>query len=142
MIHITDDISINEEKELSWVFVRSSGPGGQNVNKVATAVQLRFNVVHAEHLSKEVKERLMRSEGKRINTEGELVINARRFRTQDRNRKDALERLADIIRTASRVPGKRIKTKPTLSSKIKRAKLKQQRKRVKELRRHVVTVQE
>ena len=61
MIHITDNISINEEKELSWIFVRSSGPGGQNVNKVATAVQLRFNVVHAEHLPKEVKERLASS---------------------------------------------------------------------------------
>ena len=141
MITITDMIFINEN-ELSWVFVRSSGPGGQNVNKVATAVQLRFNVVHAQGLPPDVGIRIIRNESKRVTADGVLIINARRFRTQDRNRKDALERLIDIIKAASFKPRKRIKTKPTLSSKIKRASLKQYRSRVKELRRHRLSLQD
>jgi len=135
MITVTDKIFINED-ELSWVFVRSSGPGGQNVNKVATAVQLRFNVANAQGLPLDVGARIIRNEGNRVTADGVLIINARRFRTQDRNRKDALERLIDIIKAASFKPKKRIKTKPTLSSKIKRASLKKHRSRVKELRRH------
>lgn len=141
MINITDTIFINEN-ELSWVFVRSSGPGGQNVNKVATAVQLRFNLAHAQGLPTDVRTRLMLNGGKRVTADGILIINARRFRTQERNRKDALERLIDIIRTASFAPKKRIKTKPTPSSKIKRVKLKQHRSRVKELRQHTMHTQD
>lgn len=141
MIRISDAIAVNDS-ELSWIFVRSSGPGGQNVNKVATAVQLRFNVSHAEGLPPDVKERLIKNEGKRITGDGELIINARRFRTQERNRKDALERLIEIIQTASSAPKKRIKTKPTPSSKIRRAKLKQHRSRIKELRRYTVNIQD
>lgn len=141
MINITDTIFIHEN-ELSWTFVRSSGPGGQNVNKVATAVQLRFNVANAQGLPPDVRARLMRNEGKRVNADGELIINARRFRTQERNRSDALERLTDIIRTSSCAPKKRIKTKPTLSSKIRRAKLKQHRSRIKELRGQRINIQD
>ncbi|HHO76047.1 MAG TPA: aminoacyl-tRNA hydrolase [Deltaproteobacteria bacterium] len=141
MIIVTDTIIINEN-DLAWEFVRSSGPGGQNVNKVATAVQLRFNVANAQGLPDDVRTRLMRNEGKRVTAGGILIINARRFRTQDRNRKDALDRLISIIRIASYRPKKRVKTKPTPSSKIKRAKLKQHRSRVKDLRQHTKYVQD
>jgi ribosome-associated protein len=141
MIHISDNIFI-DEKEFNWDFVRSSGPGGQNVNKVATAVQLRFDVVHAEGLPPEVRGRVIKLAGKRVTSEGVLIINARRFRTQERNRSDALERLIGIIRSASYKQRKRIKTKPTTSSRMKRVQQKRRKSSIKEMRRSIQTNQD
>jgi ribosome-associated protein len=119
MIEITKQI-ILEENELQWDFVRSGGPGGQNVNKVATAVQLKFDVQASKSLPPEVKERLARIAGKRLTAEGVLIIKAQRFRTQERNREDALFRLREIITEALKKPRKRIRTKPTASSRLQR----------------------
>ena len=141
MINITKNISI-AENDLSWEFIRSSGPGGQNVNKVATAVQLRFDVARAQGLPPDVRARIMSTAGKRLTSEGVLIIDARRFRSQDRNRADALERLREIIRSASYAPKKRIKTKPTAGSRIRNAQAKQHRSRVKKLRGHTPSHQE
>jgi ribosome-associated protein len=136
MIRITQDISVREE-ELELDFVRSSGPGGQNVNKVATAVQLRFDVRRSNALREEVRQRLIRIAGKRVNKEGVLLIDARRFRTQERNRQDAVERLIQWIRRAAERPKKRIKTKPTAGSRERRLEGKRQRSETKRLRRPV-----
>lgn len=141
MIQITKNIAI-DENNLHWDFVRSSGPGGQNVNKVATAVQLRFNVARAQGLPPDVRTRIMAGAGKSLTVEGVLIINARRFRTQERNRADALERLKEIIRSASYAPKKRIKTKPTAASRIRKARSKQHKSRVKALRRHAPSSQD
>jgi ribosome-associated protein len=97
MIHITPDISI-AMSEIQWEFIRSSGPGGQNVNKVATAVQLRFDVNNSPSLPDAVRARLIRLAGRRMTAEGFLILDARRFRTQDRNRQDAINRLVQIVR--------------------------------------------
>lgn len=109
-IFITPLISL-EEREVEMEFVRASGPGGQNVNKVSTAVKLTFSIP-ASSLPEAVKTRLIRIAGKRVNPEGTLAIDARRFRTQDANRKDALERLVELIRRALYVPPKRVPTHP------------------------------
>jgi len=119
MIRIGSDIII-EEDELSWEFVRSSGPGGQNVNKVATAVQLRFDVAGSASLPPDVKGRLKRIAGRRMTAEGVLIIRAQRFRSQERNRVDARERLQEIITEAVRKPRPRIRTRPSSSSRIQR----------------------
>ena len=100
MIRITQDIAIRET-ELKLDFIRSSGPGGQNVNKVATAVQLRFDAARSPSLPEDVRRRLVRIAGKRVSKEGVLLLDARRFRTQERNRQDALDRLAHWIRRAA-----------------------------------------
>jgi ribosome-associated protein len=133
MIRINDHISIDEE-EIAESFIRSSGPGGQNVNKLATAVQLRFDVRHSPSLPDEVRARLERLAGRRLTRDGVLVITAQRHRTQDRNRDDALERLIALIRAASVRPTPRRPTRPTLGSKIRRLEGKKRRSGIKALR--------
>lgn len=132
-IPITDRISI-DDSEIKEEFVRSSGPGGQNVNKVATSVQLRFDAGHSPSLPADVRARLASIAGKRMTDEGVLIVSASRFRTQERNRLDAMARLADLIRQASRRPKPRRQTKPTLSSKLKRLESKARRSKTKRLR--------
>lgn len=136
MIEITDDISIDEQ-ELQWEFIRSSGPGGQNVNKVSTAVQLRFDVKHSPAVPDDVKKRLIRLAGRRMTREGELIIEARQYRYQERNRQDALKRLIELIWKAAQKPKIRLKTKPTLSSRVKRLEAKRSRGEKKRLRQRV-----
>jgi ribosome-associated protein len=137
MIYITNKIII-DEKEIQEDFIRASGPGGQNVNKVATAVQLRFNVRYSHSLPDDLRERLVRLAGRRITGEGSLIIKAGRFRTQDRNRQDAINRLIDLIRKASIPPKTRRKTKPTLSSRKRRMEKKRRHGDIKSTRRPVI----
>ncbi|MFL9827260.1 alternative ribosome rescue aminoacyl-tRNA hydrolase ArfB [Rhodoplanes sp. SY1] len=133
MIRVTDHIEI-DEAELEESFVRAGGPGGQNVNKVATAVQLRFDARGSRSLPNDVAIRLMRIAGARLTTEGVVVITAQRFRTQERNRADARERLFEMIREAAVRPTPRVKTRPTLASKKRRVEAKKRRSTVKSLR--------
>jgi ribosome-associated protein len=133
MIRISPTISIDED-ELHEQFVRASGPGGQNVNKVATAVELRFNVEASENLSDAVKARLKRLAGRRLTLDGEIIIKADRYRSQERNRADARDRLIDLIRTAAQPPRPRIKTRPSLASKKRRLESKSRRGDIKKLR--------
>jgi ribosome-associated protein len=134
MIQITPAISL-DENELQMDFVRSSGPGGQNVNKVSTAVQLRFDVAASPSLPEEVRKRLMVLAGGRLTDKGVLIIDAQRFRTQAANRQDAVERLVELVSRASRKPRVRHKTRPTLASKEKRLEIKHRRSGTKDLRR-------
>ncbi|MCT8970364.1 alternative ribosome rescue aminoacyl-tRNA hydrolase ArfB [Microbaculum marinisediminis] len=129
-IVVTPHIAI-DESELEERFVQASGPGGQNVNKVATAVQLRFDVANSPSLTEYVRARLKTLAGKRMTRDGVLVIDARRFRTQDRNREDARARLIDLIREAAERPTPRRPTKPTLGSKKRRLETKSKRAQVK-----------
>jgi ribosome-associated protein len=133
MIYITKNISL-DENEIHEDFVRASGPGGQNVNKVSTAVQLRFDVKHSSSLPEEVRRQLMKIAGQRLTAEGILIIDARRFRRQELNRQDALNRLKELIRKAARKPKKRIKTQPTLASGQKRLESKRHHSLKKQLR--------
>ena len=129
-LHVTAQIVIGEE-ELEERFIKASGPGGQNVNKVATAVQLRFDAVRSPSLPDDVRARLMALAGRRLTREGVIVVIARRYRTQDRNRQDARERLADLIRRAASPPKPRRATRPTLASKRRRLEAKSVRSKLK-----------
>ena len=120
--------------DISIEFVCSSGPGGQNVNKVATAAQLRFDAVNSRMLTPEIRERLIRLAGKRVNAAGEIVIDARRYRTQQRNREDAMERLKKLIEKASVPPKIRRKSAPPPSANLRRLDVKKHRAAVKKLR--------
>jgi ribosome-associated protein len=133
MIPITDSLAL-DESELDESFIRASGPGGQNVNKVASAVQLRFDARHSPSLPAEVRQRLERLAGQRLSQDGVLVIRAQRFRSQERNRQDALDRLVGLIRRAASPPPPRRPTRPSaasreqrLADKARRARLKRQR---------------
>ncbi len=134
MIRITPSITL-DERELEFEFVRAAGPGGQNVNKVASAVQLRFDAKESPSLPDDVRARLIRLAGTRATAEGVIVIHARRFRSQHRNRQDAVDRLVDLIRQAARRPKRRIRTGPTSASRRKRLEDKKRRGRVKDMRR-------
>jgi ribosome-associated protein len=136
MICVTPLIAIDED-EITLDFIRASGPGGQNVNKVATAVQLRFDVKHSPNLPDDVRARLVSYAGRRMTDDGVLIIEAKRFRTQDRNRQDALDRLISLVRKAAEKPTPRIKTRPSTASKKRKLAAKRHRSRIKQMRRPV-----
>ena len=136
MIQITSTIAINEN-ELQMEFVRSSGPGGQKVNKTSSAVQLRFDAINSPSLPDNVRSRLFHLAGRRITEDGILIINARRFRTQVHNRQDALDRLVALIQRAAQKPKPRIKTRLSTASKKRRMELKRRRSEIKHTRKFV-----
>jgi ribosome-associated protein len=133
MIPIFGGIAISEN-ELEERFVRASGPGGQNVNKLSTAVQLRFDLMNSPNLPGGLKARAAKLAGQRLTREGVIVISADRFRTQEQNRDDARERLIDLLRRAAVVPKVRRKTRPTLASKKRRIEGKKRRSEIKQRR--------
>ena len=133
MIRVTPSISI-AERELEEHFIRASGPGGQNVNKLASAVQLCFDVRRSPSLPEDVRARLERLAGRRLTREGVLVINAERHRTQERNRQDARARLIELIRRAAVAPRPRRATKPTAGARERRLESKKRRSAIKGLR--------
>jgi ribosome-associated protein len=133
MISIAPGIAL-AESEIELTFIRSSGPGGQNVNKVATAVQLRFDIEHSPSLPQPVRERLRKLGGNRVSRDGTLVITANRFRSQEQNRRDAVERLAELVRAATHVPRPRRPTKPSRAARARRVEAKRRHGEIKRLR--------
>lgn len=133
MIRVTKSIAI-DENELEYDFIRASGPGGQHVNRSATVVQLRFDVANSPSLPDDVRKRLMRLAGNRLTDQGVLIIEAKRFRSQERNRQDAIGRLVELIRQAARKPKVRRKTRPTRASQERRLREKRRRSEIKRRR--------
>ena len=136
MIDVTPQIAL-DESEIQVEFVRSSGPGGQNVNKVATAVQLRFDAANSPSLPDDVRRRLVHLAGNRVTDEGVIIIDARRYRSQERNRQDAIDRLVTLIQRAAQKPRVRRKTRPSAASKQRRLETKRRQSQKKRLRRSV-----
>lgn len=134
MIHINDRITI-PEKELTFSFVQGSGPGGQNINKTATAVQLRFDALHSSALNEDIRQRLINLAGRQINHTGELVIDAHRFRNQSLNRRDAIERLTRLLQLAAHTPRRRKKTAIPVSVRYQRLEAKRRHSLLKQSRR-------
>ena len=130
MLEITPNLSI-DERELTFDFIRASGPGGQNVNKVATAVQLRFDAAHSPSLPEAVRARLIKLAGRRVTSDGVLVIEAKKYRSQEQNRFDAIQRFSELVRKATEKPKPRRKTKPTRAAKEERLKGKKKRGEIK-----------
>lgn len=136
MIEITPAVAIRED-EIEIEFVQASGPGGQNVNKVATSAQLRFDVRNSPSLPQDVRARLSRLAGKRLTAEGILIIEAKRYRSQEQNRQDAIQRLVELIRKAAEKPKVRRRTKPSQASIQKRLEEKRRRGEIKRQRRQI-----
>jgi ribosome-associated protein len=136
MITVTGSIQI-DERDIQFEFIRASGPGGQNVNKVASSVQLRYDVMNSGSLGTEVKQRLVKLAKNRITGNGILIIEAKRYRTQEQNRLDAINRLITLIQKASEKPKQRIKTKPTITSKAVRVDEKKRRGEIKRTRQSI-----
>ncbi|MDI6769139.1 MAG: alternative ribosome rescue aminoacyl-tRNA hydrolase ArfB [Anaerolineales bacterium] len=134
MISITPSIYL-DEREITFAFIRASGPGGQNINKVATAAQLRFDVRNSPSLPEEVKARLLKLAGKRATEDGILVIEAKRYRTQEQNREDALQRFSALIQKALEKPKSRLATRPSAVARGQRLEAKKQRGAIKRMRR-------
>jgi ribosome-associated protein len=133
MIEITPSIWLNED-EIKLSFIHSTGPGGQNVNKLSTAVQLRFNVNSSASIPEEIKQRLARLAGRRMTSDGVLIIDARQHRTQEQNRLAAIERLSELIRQASLTPRTRHKTRPSRAAALRRLEAKRKRGIIKRMR--------
>lgn len=135
-IPITEDLML-DEAELIWSFVHSSGPGGQNVNKVSSAVQLRFDIAHSRSIPQDIHQRLIALAGNRATQDGVLVLKGNRFRTQEKNKQDVLERLAQLIRQAAAKPKPRRRTRPPVSAKRRRLDSKRRQSKLKSLRRRI-----
>src|SRR5512145_1018067 len=136
MIFVTPQIAI-QENELHFDAVQASGPGGQNVNKVATAIQLRYDIAHSPALPADVRQRLQKLAGKRINSEGVLVIEAKQYRTQEQNRQEAITRLIALVHKAAQRPNIRHQTRPSFASRQRRMENKRRRSEIKRLRQNL-----